>query len=71
MSFNSVEFLIFFAAVFPLYCVLGRRDQNRVLLIASYIFYGWVEPRFVILMALTTAADFLSDCESNERSIRR
>ena len=58
MSFNSFEFLLFFAAVFPLYCALDRRNQNRLLLAASYIFYGWIEPRFVVLMALTTAADF-------------
>ena len=58
MQFNSFDFLLFFAIVFPLYCVLNFRWQNRMLLAASYLFYGWVEPRFVILMALTTAIDF-------------
>ncbi len=58
MLFNSLEFLIFFAVVFTLYCVLSRRWQNRMLLVASYIFYGWAEPKFVVLMALTTIADY-------------
>src|SRR5262245_2684026 len=58
MQFNSFEFLIFFAIVFPLYCALNRRWQNHMLLVASYVFYGWVEPWFLIPMAATTAADF-------------
>ncbi|MEI6234417.1 MAG: MBOAT family protein [Planctomycetota bacterium] len=58
MLFNSLEFLVFFAVVFPLYCALSRRWQNHLLLLASYIFYGWAEPKFVVLMALTTIVDF-------------
>src|SRR5476651_276283 len=58
MQFNSFVFLVFFAAVFPLYCVLHFRWQNRMLLAASYLFYGWAEPRFVFFMALTTVVDF-------------
>ncbi|MEI6234527.1 MAG: MBOAT family protein [Planctomycetota bacterium] len=58
MQFNSFAFLAFFAVVFPLYCVLNFRWQNRMLLAASYLFYGWVEPRFLCLMALTTIIDF-------------
>ena len=58
MQFNSFAFLIFFAVVFPLYCVLNFRWQNRMLLAASYVFYGWAEPRFLFLMALTTIIDF-------------
>src|ERR1043165_7610383 len=58
MQFNTYVFLIFFAVVFPLYCALNFRWQNRMLLAASYLFYGWAEPRFVGLMALTTVIDF-------------
>ncbi len=58
MQFNSLAFLAFFAVVFPLYCVLSFRWQNRMLLAASYLFYGWAEPRFLCLMALTTIIDF-------------
>ena len=58
MLFNSLEFLVFFAVVFALYCALNLRWQNRMLLLASYVFYGWAEPKFVVLMALTTIADY-------------
>src|SRR6185295_14740222 len=75
MLFNSLEFLVFFAVVFPLYCVLNRRWQNRMLLVASYIFYGWAEPKFVVLMALTTVADYfigirIEDAKSPQSSKR-
>ena len=66
MLFNSFEFLIFFAVVFTLYCALNMRWQNRMLLSASYIFYGWVEPRFVVLMALTTIFDYFSGIKIDE-----
>lgn len=41
MLFNSPEFPLFFVAVFALYWALSFRAQNWLLLIASYIFYGW------------------------------
>ena len=34
MLFNSLEFLVFFAVVFALYCALNLRWQNRMLLLA-------------------------------------
>ena len=74
MQFNSFAFLIFFAAVFPLYCVLSFRWQNRMLLAASYLFYGWAEPRFLILMALTTVVDFfigLRIGDSEDTTVRK
>jgi D-alanyl-lipoteichoic acid acyltransferase DltB (MBOAT superfamily) len=40
MNFNSFAFLLFFAIVFPLYCALSCRWQNRMLLLASYFFYA-------------------------------
>ncbi len=58
MQFNSFVFLIFFATVFPLYCALNFRWQNRMLLAASYLFYYKAEPRFLFLMVLTTGIDF-------------
>src|SRR5579862_1611851 len=68
MQFNSLAFLLFFALVFPLYCILNFRWQNRLLLAASYLFYGWAEPRFVCLMALTTIIDFFIGLKIGERS---
>src|SRR4051794_5381439 len=74
MQFNSFDFIVFFAVVFPLYCALNFRWQNRMLLAASYLFYGWAEPRFLFLMALTTVVDFfigLKIGDSEIESVRK
>ncbi|KAB2813944.1 MBOAT family O-acyltransferase [Phaeocystidibacter luteus] len=63
MLFNSLEFAIFLPVVFGLYWwVFGKnmRAQNVLLLIASYIFYGWWDYRFLALIALSTVVDFLA-----------
>lgn len=60
MIFNSQTFLIFFAIVYALYLLLyGRvRPQNILLLIASYVFYGYWDWRFLILIFISTIADY-------------
>jgi alginate O-acetyltransferase complex protein AlgI len=58
MLFNSLEFLVFLAIVYALYRVLAFRWQNWMLLVASYIFYGWWDWRFLFLMILSTSIDF-------------
>jgi D-alanyl-lipoteichoic acid acyltransferase DltB (MBOAT superfamily) len=52
------------AVVFAAYIALGRlatgrRLQNRMLLVASYVFYGWWDWRFLSLIAFSTALDFV------------
>ena len=59
MSFISFEFLVLFATVFGLILTLGPRWQNRALLAASYVFYGWWDSRFLGLLAMSTCIDFL------------
>jgi alginate O-acetyltransferase complex protein AlgI len=58
MLFNSPEFIIFCVLVYTTYVALSFRLQNYMLLIASYIFYGWWDPRFLFLVALSTTVDF-------------
>ena len=59
MSFNSLIFLEFFCAVFILYWLVPRQTiQNLVLLIASYVFYGWINPWYAIMLGLSTIADY-------------
>ena len=58
MLFNSLEFAAFFAAVYAAYLLLPHRAQNRLLLFASYFFYGCWDWRFLSLIALSTAVDF-------------
>ena len=62
MSFTSLQFLFFLPVVFALYWTLQRhlRWQNLLLVVASYVFYGWWDARFLLLIALTTGASYLS-----------
>lgn len=58
MLFSQLEFWYFFAAVFALYLILPFRLQNAMLLIASYIFYGAWDWRFLGLIAVSTIIDY-------------
>jgi D-alanyl-lipoteichoic acid acyltransferase DltB (MBOAT superfamily) len=62
MSFVSVAFLIFLPIVFGAYWALCRqhRWQNLLLLAASYVFYGWWDWRFLVLILITTLSSYYS-----------
>lgn len=59
MLFNSLQFWAFFAAVFALYLALPHRLQNRMLLVASYLFYAAWDWRFLSLILVSTAVDYV------------
>jgi D-alanyl-lipoteichoic acid acyltransferase DltB (MBOAT superfamily) len=58
MLFHSWVFAAFLAAVLALYAVLPHRAQNRMLLVASYVFYGYWDWRFLGLLLASTVVDF-------------
>ena len=58
MLFTELNFWVFFAAVCTLYLTLPHRGQNRMLLVASYIFYGAWDWRFLSLILLSTVIDY-------------
>ena len=60
MRFNSFEFLIFLPVVFLLYWHIfrGRRWQNLLIVVVSYVFYGWWDWRFLFLIAATSLSSF-------------
>jgi len=58
MLFNSLDFAVFFPIVYALYLVLPYRWQNRMLLVASYVFYGWWDWRFLYLLIASTVVDY-------------
>ena len=62
MMFNSIEFLIFLPVTFVVYWLLGRRVrwQNLFVVAASYLFYGWWDWRFLLLIAFTTLCSYAS-----------
>jgi len=58
MLFNSFQFAVFFAIVYALYLILNHRWQNRMLLVASYVFYGFWDWRFISLILISTMVDY-------------
>ena len=62
MLFNSIEFLIFLPIVFLLYWYAFRRLQwqNLLVVCASYLFYGWWDWRFLLLITFTALTSYLS-----------
>ena len=61
MLFNSIEFAIFIPIVFLLYWFVTQRNlkiQNALLLVASYVFYGWWDWRFLSLIAFSSFVDY-------------
>ncbi len=61
MLFNSLVFALFLPLVFIFYWSLKRAPlstQNFLLLVASYVFYGWWDWRFLILIFLSSCLDF-------------
>ena len=57
MLFNSLEFAIFLPIAFLLYWFVFNRKvrwQNLFVVVASYIFYGWWDWRFLFLIAFTS-----------------
>ena len=62
MLFTSIEFFVFLPIVFTLYWLLRRqlRWQNLLVVAASYVFYGWWDWRFLLLIAFTSACSYFS-----------
>ena len=58
MFFDTPIYILFLALVTLAYWRLSWRRQNILLLIASYIFYGWWDVRFLGLIATSTVVDF-------------
>ncbi|MCB0425315.1 MAG: MBOAT family protein, partial [Mangrovimonas sp.] len=61
MTFNSLAFAIFLPIVFILYWFVFKnlKKQNVLILVASYIFYGLWDWRFLFLILASTAVDYL------------
>lgn len=59
MLFNSIEYLVFLPVVLLLYWMSSHSVQNKLLLVASYFFYGLWDIRFLFLIVLSTCIDYL------------
>jgi len=62
MVFNSLDFAIFLPIVFILYWFVAQKNlkfQNALIVVASYVFYGWWDWRFLSLIIFSTVVDYL------------
>jgi D-alanyl-lipoteichoic acid acyltransferase DltB (MBOAT superfamily) len=61
MLFNSIDFALFLPLVFILYWFVTQKSlklQNALIVIASYVFYGWWDWRFLSLIIFSTVIDY-------------
>lgn len=61
MQFNSLDFAIFLPIVFFLYWFIPKKKirlQNLLIVLASYVFYGWWDWKFLSLIAFSTLIDY-------------
>jgi alginate O-acetyltransferase complex protein AlgI len=71
MLFHTWAFALFFVIVYPIYLALkGTRFRIPWLLAASYFFYGWVNPLYLILIFYSSLLDYLVAARM-EKSQRR
>ena len=62
MLFNSIDFAIFLPFVFLLYWFVVQKNlklQNALIVVASYVFYGWWDWRFLSLILFSTIIDYI------------
>ena len=62
MLFNSIDFALFLPLVFILYWFVTQKSlklQNALIVIASYVFYGWWDWRFLSLIIFSTLVDYV------------
>jgi len=75
MLFNSVDFAIFLPIVFVLYWFVTNKNlklQNLLIVVASYLFYGWWDYRFLALILFSTVVDYTIGVQlSNEDKFAR
>ena len=61
MVFSSIIFLfIYLPAVLLLYYITPRKGRNLLLFLVNLVFYGWGEPKLVVLMLISTAVNYIS-----------
>ncbi|MDX2246874.1 MAG: MBOAT family O-acyltransferase [Bacteroidia bacterium] len=61
MLFNSLDFVVFLPLTFVLYWFVTAQNlrlQNFLILVASYLFYGWWDWRFLFLLIFSTLVDY-------------
>ena len=74
MLFNSIEFLLFLPIVFVLYWFVFNKNlkrQNLLILVSSYLFYGWWDYRFLSLIVVSTVVDYIIGLNISTQSSKK
>lgn len=74
MIFNSIDFLVFFLILFIVYWLIETYKPkyiNITLLIASYIFYGWWDWRFLGLIVLSSCVDYTIALQIKKNEVKQ
>jgi D-alanyl-lipoteichoic acid acyltransferase DltB (MBOAT superfamily) len=76
MLFNSIDFAVFLPVVFLLYWFVFNKSLNRqnlLIVVASYVFYGWWDWRFLSLIVFSTIVDYTvgNKLRNEENHIKR
>ena len=73
MLFNSIDFAIFIPIVFGLYWFVFSKSlklQNLLIVVASYVFYGWWDWRFLTLILFSTLVDFTVGIKLSQENVK-
>ena len=61
MVFSSIIFLfVYLPAVLLLYYITPHKARNFLLFVVNLIFYGWGEPKLIVLMLISTLINYIS-----------
>lgn len=74
MLFNSLDFAVFLVIVYSLYWFSFNKNikhQNVLILIASYVFYGWWDWRFLSLILISSIVDYTIGLKLYECKIQK
>lgn len=72
MIFNSFEYWIFFLITFILYYIVNKKHRYIILLIASYVFYGFSDIKNIfILLFITLVSYFSGKLINNENNSKK
>jgi alginate O-acetyltransferase complex protein AlgI len=74
MLFNSFEFAVFLPLVFIAYWFVVNKSlnlQNLLILVSSYLFYGWWDWRFLLLLLASTLIDYTFGILLHNRQTKR
>ena len=71
MVFTTPEFIVFFAVVFVAYWALPSRGRWGLLLAASWLFYAWASPYYLIFLGVTTGATYLAAVGMDTKRLSR